>query len=330
MADELIRSEIRRNDHYVESRGSSRNQPGPRMSSTQLTPIDAAPSVSLLAPPETRSPKHRTTTTGYRNTVSIHEQLYADGWNNGEGTSTQDGEVDDYTSAWLTQLTLDLAKENRQPKTSQEPRRMPASCDTYYKTRNTLHRENPEMPRRMIQDDFSERRRVRQELTRTREAGLREEEEAARRYKPPPPRTYQVDGHSTRVVSDSDASRKGREYLRQRESAWTKPQGGRSSGEREDDRRFTDPAHGRKDARHQEKLSPKEERRRRKKSRDNRRSHRRKFSSSESSSSSENSDDDSSDSSGSDSDEQTRKSRRNRRGASRDWKSRREVQAWRI
>ena len=105
--------------------------PGHGVSSTQPTPIDAAPSVSLLAPPGTRSPKHRTTTTGYRNTVSIHEQLYADGWNNGEGTSTEDEGVVDYTRARLTQLSLDLAKENRQPKISQEPRRMPAPSDTY-------------------------------------------------------------------------------------------------------------------------------------------------------------------------------------------------------
>ena len=232
--------------------------PGYGVSSTQPTPIDVAPSVSLLAPPGTRSPKHRTTTTGYRNTVSIHEQLYADGWNNGEGTSTDNGEVDDYTSAWLTQLTLDLAKENRQPKT-EEPRRMPAPRETYSKTRNTPHRENPEIPRRVIQDDFSERRRVRRELPRTRETELRKEEEAGRRYQPPPPRPYQVDGHSTRVVSDSDASREGREYLQQRKSAWMKPQGGRSSGEREDDRRFPNPAHVRKDAHHQEKVSRKEE-----------------------------------------------------------------------
>ena len=155
--------------------------PGHGVSSTRPTPIDAAPSVSLLAPPGTRSPKHRTTTTGYRNTVSIHEQLYADGWNNGEGTSTDDGEVDDYTSARLTQLTLDLAKENRHPKTSQEPRRMPAPSDTYSKTRNTPHWENPEVPRHVIQDDFSEYRRVRQEPPRTREAELREEEEAGHR-----------------------------------------------------------------------------------------------------------------------------------------------------
>ena len=106
--------------------------------------------------------------------MSIHEQLYADGWNNGEGTSTEDGEVDDYTSARLTHLTLELAKVNRQPKTSQEPRRMPAPSDTYYETRNTPHRENSEIPRRVIQDDFSECRRVSQELPRTREAELRE------------------------------------------------------------------------------------------------------------------------------------------------------------
>ena len=110
--------------------------------------------------------------------MTIHEQLYADGWNNGEGTSIDDGEVDDYTSARLTQLTLDLAKENRHPKISQEPRRMPAPSDVYSKTRNTPHRENPEIPRRVIQDDFSERRRVRQELPRTREAELSEEEKA--------------------------------------------------------------------------------------------------------------------------------------------------------
>ena len=245
--------------------------PGHGVSSTQPTPIDAAPSVSLLAPPGTRSAKHRTSTTGFRNTVSIHEQLYADGWNNAEGTSTDDGEVDDYTSARLTQQTLDLAKESRHPKTPQEPRRKPVPSDTYSKSRNTPHRENSEIPRRVIQDDFSERRKVRQELPRTREAELREEEEAGRRYQPPPPRPYQVDGHSTTVMSDSDANRKGREYLRQRESAWTKPQGSRSLGEREDDRRFTNPAHVRKDAHHQEKVSPKEERRRRRrKSRDDR------------------------------------------------------------
>ena len=179
------------------------------MSSTQPTPIDAAPSVSLLVSPGTRSPKHRTTTTGYRNTVSIHEQLYADGRNNGEGISTDDEEVDDYTRARLTQLTLDLAKENRHPKTSQELRRIPAPSDTYSKTRNTPHRENPEIPRRVIEDDSSERRRVRQELPRTRKAELREEEEADRHYQPPPPRPYQVDGHSTLAVKKGVRSTEG-------------------------------------------------------------------------------------------------------------------------
>ena len=195
-----------------------RTSPGHEVSFTQPTPMDAAPSVSSLAPPGIRSPKQRTTTTGYRNTVSIHEQLYADGWNNGEGTFTEDGEVDDYTSARLTQLTLDLAEENRRPKTSQEPRRMPEQSGNYYKTRNTPHRENPEIPRRVIQNDFSEHRRVRQKPPWTREAEFREEEEAARRYKPPPPRTCQVDGHSTRVMSVSDASRRGRDHFQQREN----------------------------------------------------------------------------------------------------------------
>ena len=168
-----------------------------------------------------------------------------------------------YTSARLTQLTLDMAKENRQPKTAPETRRIPAPRETYSKTRNTPHRENPEIPRRVIQDEFSEPRRVRRKLPKTREAELIEEEEATRRYQPPPPRPYQVDGHSTRVVSDSDASRGVREYLRQRDNAWTNPQGGRSSGECEDDRRFTNPAHVKKNAHHQEKVSLKDERKRR-------------------------------------------------------------------
>ena len=209
MADELI-------GRYVETITTPSREVAPEtspshgVSFTEPTPMDTAPSVSLLALPATRSPKQRTTTTGYRNTLSIHEQLYADGWNNGEGTSTEEGEVDDYTSARLTQLTLDLAKENRRQKTTQEPRRMPALSDTYSKTRNTPQRRNLEVPRRVIQDDFSESSRVRQELPRTREAEFIDEEEAARRYNPPPPRTYQVGGHSTRVMNESDTSRKGR------------------------------------------------------------------------------------------------------------------------
>ena len=147
-------------------------------------------------------------------------------------------------------------------------RRIPAPRETYSKTRNTPHRENPEIPRRVIQDELSQCRRVRRKLPKTREAELREEEEASRRYQPPPPRSSQVDGHSTRVVSDSDASRGVREYLRQWDNAWKNPQGGRSSGECEDDRRFTNPAHVKKNAHHQEEVSRKEERRRgRKKSR---------------------------------------------------------------
>ena len=119
---------------------------------------------------------------------------YTDGWNNGERTSTEEGEVDDYTSARLTQLILDLAKENRRQKTSEELGRMQAPIDTSSTTRNTPQRKNLGLHRRVIQDDFSERSTLRHEPPRTREDELREEEETARRYNPPPPRTYQVDG----------------------------------------------------------------------------------------------------------------------------------------
>ena len=69
--------------------------PGHGVSSTQPTPLDAAPSVSSAAPPGTKSLRQQATTSGYRNTLSIHERLHADGWNNGEGTSTEEEEVND-------------------------------------------------------------------------------------------------------------------------------------------------------------------------------------------------------------------------------------------
>ena len=52
------------------------------VSSTQPTPLNTMPSASVAAPSGTVSQRQQATTSGSRNTLSVHEGLYADGWNN--------------------------------------------------------------------------------------------------------------------------------------------------------------------------------------------------------------------------------------------------------